>query len=296
MNPHTTSVGLDVLVTGKLPTPHAYVFRAEGAGRLGQLLAVLRSKGGTIDCPCLAFVVRHPSAGEILIDTGFHRDASENLRRDFGVRMAWLFRTLRPADLSYDEQLRAVGIEPGLVERVLMTHLHVDHTSGIRLLPAATFVCARDEWRAATRRGAAGKGFVAHHLPAESRMELLDFRARGEPYGPFSSTVDFLGDGSIRLISTPGHTPGHMSVLLRVGEGRQVLVVGDAVYTLRSLREELLPFLTIDDAVYLRTLRELKAFSEQEPGALLVPSHDPPAWHQLREVTGSAERELAGPA
>lgn len=284
------SVELAVMVTGKMPTPHAYVFRAENASRLGQLRAVLRPKGEMLGSPCLAYAVRHPSVGLLLIDTGFHRDAKENLRKDFGVQMAWLFRNLQPADEPYDEQLRALGIDPTEAERAIMTHLHVDHTSGMRLLPKATFICTQDEWKAATRRAVASKGFVASHLPAESRMELLDFRARGVPYGPFSSTIDLLGDCSVRLISTPGHTPGHLSVLLRVAKGRWVLVVGDAAYTLRSIREQLLPFLTVSDEVYLRSLRELRAYSEQEPGTLLVPSHDPTAWHQLREVTASADR------
>jgi N-acyl homoserine lactone hydrolase len=112
-------------------------------------------------------------------------------------------------------------------------------------------------------------------------MELLDLGADGEPYGPFSATIDLLGDGSVRLISTPGHTRGHMSLLVRADGGRQVLIVGDAVYTLRSMREEILPLLTTGDERYLRSLRELRAFAEEEPDAILVPTHDPDAWRAL---------------
>ena len=99
--------------------------------------------------------------------------------------------------------------------------------------------------------------------------------------GPFTRTIDLMGDGSIRLISTPGHTPGHLSVLLDLGPGPQVLVIGDAVYTLRSLREEILPLLTVDDDAYLRSLREIKAFAESAPDATLVPTHDPAAWRDI---------------
>ncbi|GAC1318455.1 MAG: hypothetical protein NVSMB25_07900 [Thermoleophilaceae bacterium] len=59
--------------------------------------------------------------------------------------MSLLFRGLRPAEAPYDEQLRALSIDPADVERVIMTHLHVDHTSGMRLLPRAEFTCARAE-------------------------------------------------------------------------------------------------------------------------------------------------------
>jgi len=113
-------------------------------------------------------------------------------------------------------------------------------------------------------------------------MRLLDFDRDGEPYATFAKTIDLLGDGTVRLISTPGHTVGHMSVLLRVAGDRRVLVVGDAAYTLRNIREEILPLLTGDDEASVRSVREIRTFSEGEPEAILVPSHDPSAWHELR--------------
>ncbi len=287
---NTTAVELDVMLTAEVPTPNGYVFRAEGS-RLTRLAAGLPG-GEVVRSPCLAYAVRHPSAGTILIDTGMHPDASANLRKDFGGPMSLLFRSLRPADAPFDKQLRALAIEPGGVERVIMTHLHVDHTSGMRLLPKAEFTCARAEWTATRQWFAAGKGYVRHHLPPESRMSLVDFDGDGEPYGAFGKTIDLLGDGSIRLIFTPGHTVGHMSVLLRLTQGHQVLVVGDAAYTLRNIREEILPMLTADDESSRRSMRQIKAFAESEPDAILVPTHDPTAWHELRHVTPSAERAL----
>jgi N-acyl homoserine lactone hydrolase len=291
---HTATVALEVLVTGELPIPHAYAFRPQTGNRVTHLLSVVRPGGKLLRSPCLAYVIRHPRAGAILIDTGIHPDASESLRKDFGTRMALLFRGLRPAETPYEEQLRALGVEPREVERVIMTHLHVDHTGAMRLLPNARFTCTREEWEAATAGSAASRGYVAHHLPDESRMDLVDFASEGEPYSPFGATIDLLGDGSVRLISTPGHTPGHLSVLLQAERGRQVVVVGDAAYTLRSIGEELLPLLTAGgDKRYRRSLRELKAFSEREPEAILVPSHDPTAWHQLRALSPAAQRAPA---
>lgn len=275
------TVELEVMVVGEVPIAHAYVFRPSGGNRLTRLAAVLRPGGEIVSAPCLAYAVRHPTVGTILIDTGLHPEAGRNLRKDFGLGMGLLFRNLRPANEPFEQQLRALGIEPAEVEHVVMTHLHVDHTSGMRLLPAAQFVCSRAEWLAATGPSAARGGYASHHLPPERRMRLVDFD-HGPSHGPFTRTIDLLGDGSVRLISTPGHTRGHVSVLLRLPRGRRVLLVGDAVYTLRSIREEILPLLTVDDEAYLRSLREIKAFGEQQPEATLVPSHDPTAWHQIR--------------
>lgn len=273
-------VRLEVLLTAEIPTPHGYVFRS-GGNLVTRFRAGLTPSGGTLRSPCLAYVVHHPTAGVLLIDTGMHRDASQDLRRDFGLPMGLLLRALEPAADPFDAQLRAIGIAPQEVKRVVMTHLHVDHTSGMRLLPNATFICAREEWRSARGRFAAAHGYASHHLPGASRMELLDFGETAEPFGPFPSTLDLLGDGTVRLVFTPGHTHGHQSVLLALDDGRTVLVVGDAAYTLRSIQEQILPMITADDAASRESLRLLREFSEAEPDAMLVPTHDPEAWHQL---------------
>jgi N-acyl homoserine lactone hydrolase len=273
---------LEAILSAEAPISEGYVFR-RGGSRAGALLAAFRPGAETFDVPCLAFVLRHPGAGTILVDTGLHPDAGESLRRDFGPAMGFFFRGLRPAREPFDRQLRRLGIEPAAVGTVVMTHLHVDHTSGMRLLPNAEFVCAREEWSAATGGHIpAASGYVRAHLPPESRMRLLDFEAVGEPFGPFSRSIDLLGDGTVLLLSTPGHTAGHLSVLVSLAEGRRVLLVGDAAYTLRSIEEQILPALTADDEASRRSLAEIARFAEDDPRATVVPTHDPDAWRRIR--------------
>lgn len=77
-----------------------------------------------------------------------HPDAISDVRRDFGTAMSLMFRGMKPAPVPFDEQLRALGVEPDSVARLVMTHLHVDHTSGMRLLPNARTTCSRAEWEA----------------------------------------------------------------------------------------------------------------------------------------------------
>ena len=278
--PAAATVTVEVIRTGELRMPYAYAYRPAG-NPLGKVADVVRAGTETLRSPCLAFVLRHPEAGTILVDTGFHQDANGDRRRDFGLPMSLMFAKLRTPGEPFDEQLRARGVVPEDVERVVMTHLHVDHTSGMRLLPNARFTIERREWRAATARGATAKGFVGHHLPPEERVDLVDLGGEGEPHGPFDRTHDLLGDGSIRLLATPGHTPGHTSLLLRAEDGRTVLLAGDAAYTLRNVREGILPLLTADDTAYRDSLRQLAEFDEREPDATIVPSHDPDAWRDL---------------
>jgi len=274
------TVDVEPILTAEVPMPHAYVFRAGGT-RISRLATVLRPVGDVVRAPCLAFVVRHPSEGVILVDTGLHADAATSLRRDFGAPMSVMFRALEPAPEPFDQQLRARGVDPASVKRVVMTHLHVDHTSGLRLLPNAELICSGVEWAAAQGRFGAGKGYVGRHLPPAERVRQLDPARDGVAFGPFARTIDLLGDGSIRLLSTPGHTAGHLSVLLRTGEDQSVLLVGDAAYTLQNIAEQRLPMLTADDGASRRSLAELQDFTEANPEAVVVPTHDPAAWRAL---------------
>ena len=221
-----SEVAVEPIVTAHVPLAELYLHR-------GSPLKLVR-------CPCLAFVLRHPAAGVLLVDTGLGS--------------------------GFDRRLLDRAIDPGDIGTVLMTHLHVDHTSGMRLLPNARFWISPGEWKAAQGRLAAAKGVIAHHLPPEDRVELVD----GE--------VDVLGDGSVRLLPTPGHTPGHTSVLVRTGSG-EVLLAGDAAYTLRNVREQSLPLINADANAYRRSLARLKEFADA--GIPVVPSHDPDAYRAL---------------
>lgn len=276
----TAAVTLDVLFHGELPSPYGYVYRP-GGPRLTRLPRALTAKGDAVRMPCLSFALRHPAAGLILVDTGFHPDLLSRGAADFGFPLRIMFRGVKPAPAAFDAQLRERGIEPDEVTQVVMTHLHGDHTSGMRLLPRAEFVVSAEELRTARGRGAASKGFVAGHLPGDARFRVVDVAQNGVRFGPFARTVDLLGDGSVRLLSTPGHTPGHLSVLVETTDHGTVLLVGDAAYTRRSIDERILPLLTADDRAAQRTLDELHDYARDHPATTVVPTHDPDAWRAL---------------
>jgi N-acyl homoserine lactone hydrolase len=284
--PNGPSVEVEALHIGEVSSPAAWIYRPHTRSTLGAIRGLLSPAAGSVKLPLLAFLIKHPSAGVIVIDTGLHPQAIEDLRSDYGVVNGFFFRTLRPADGPFDHQLASRGLDPGEITRVVMTHLHADHTSGMRLLRNARFLCSTAEWTAATRPRAALSGYVASHLPPASRLELVDPERDGEPHDAFAKTIDLLGDGSVRLLWTPGHTAGHLSVLVRAAGG-PILLIGDAVYTMRSLRERRLPMRTVDDRLYLESVEQIRRYAEGTPDALLIPTHDEDAWRRLAPAASS---------
>lgn len=277
-------VRLHPLLCGSALAPPGWTFRHRGRGATRRALGLGVPRSEWAQGPIGAFLLKHPTAGPILVDTGLHPSTAERLRDDFGRVNAYFFRTLRTSpERSVPSQLSAKGIDPQAIRLVLMTHLHVDHASAMSEFPQATFLCTAAEWQAATAPLGVWSGYVRRQLPDPSRVRTINFdTAYPESHPPFERSIDLFGDGSVRLLSTPGHTTGHMSVLLRLS-GREALLIGDGVYTLRNIREDVLPWRTIDDAVYRRSMGQLRAYIEQNPGALVIPTHDEEAWENLDE-------------
>jgi glyoxylase-like metal-dependent hydrolase (beta-lactamase superfamily II) len=247
-------------------------------------LGIAGSTTPTLRAPIVAFLLEHPRAGVVLIDTGFHADVMSARARAIGTFNSWLFRSLkmRP-EQTIAAQLAARGLAPQDVELIVMTHLHVDHASALRDFPNATVLVSDTEWHAAHARGSAFAGYhSAHFVPSLSYRLVHHPAAPDAATGRFAQAVDVFGDGSLRLVSTPGHTTGHQSLLVRLRD-REALLTGDAIYTLPTLREGKRPFRTANRQAYEKSVQALAAYDRAHPDALIVPGHDMDAWSALQE-------------
>jgi glyoxylase-like metal-dependent hydrolase (beta-lactamase superfamily II) len=164
-----------------------------------------------------------------------------------------------------------------------MTHLHVGHASAISEFPEATFVVSAAEWAAATSQGQF-HGYVKRQFDHGFDYRLLDFEGPGaESFSGFARSFDLFGDGSVRTVYTPGHSLGHMSVVLRTARA-EVLVAADAIHLRRTLSDSHLPYRVEDEHLFRRSLRELRQYATETPDAVIIPGHDWEAWQQLDAV------------
>jgi N-acyl homoserine lactone hydrolase len=266
---------------GALVVPPSFLQRPSGPAGVARGLAARRSRWTEAPVPC--FLVQHPSVGPVLVDTGLPPAAAQDRRAAFGRRGALLLRTRMQPDWAVTAQLAQRGVEPLDVEVVVMTHLHYDHAGAVAAFPSATFVVDQAEWDAASSGGIT-HGYVRRLFDHSYDWRAIDFTGRSvDSFASFGRTVDLFGDGSVRLLSTPGHTPGHMSVLLRLASGRELLLTGDAAYARRSIDEELVPLFAADEHLYRRSLREIRRYVGQTPSADVVCGHDAERWPQVRE-------------
>src|SRR5262249_40002890 len=169
-------------------------------------------------------------------------------------------------------QLRKRGLDPGEVPVVVMTHLHIDHTSAISEFPKSTFVVSEAEWQEAAHGSKrVSNGHRREHFDYAFESRTVDFDRGGvDSYASFGRTFDLFGDGSVRLAFTPGHSIGHMSVVCRLSK-RDFVIGGDAMYTLGQLEGSApLPPRPQDAHNYRRSLQELRLFHSQFPDAVIT--------------------------
>lgn len=231
--------------------------------------------------PIPFYVIRHPR-GIVLFDCGLGASFKEQTRGWWGHR---LVDALFPPDYETRDaavhQLKAMGIAPEDVTHVAVSHLHYDHAGGLRDFPRATVVVSRTEWDYANvgRWKARLRGVMSEQLEGLSgRVQAVDF-GDGDRF-------DLFGDGALVLLSTPGHTPGHQSLLVTTGSGKKVLLTGDAVWVRENYQRPapksfFVRHLEEDAGTAWTSTLKIREFAEKNPDALIIPGHDPSVWKEL---------------
>ena len=179
-------------------------------------------------------------------------------------------------------QLAARGYAPSDVRYAVMSHLHEDHIGGIRELPNAVFIVANAEWETMERALPEPRGFLRRHIDLPGvHYRRVDFEPLVDPaLAPFREGHDLMGDGSLVLLPTPGHTPGSMSLLVRRRAGAPLLMVGDVTYEAELLEAGRIP--GVGDKSALRaTSAKISELEQSNPGLTILPAHDPGAAGRL---------------
>lgn len=199
--------------------------------------------------PSLTFLVTHPGTiafgangtkpFRMMFDLGLRRAKErypEQLQKHIDGRAP---HQLSPGVAA---QLKAGGLDPGDVDLVVLSHVHYDHHGDPEYFPNAKFVIGHGAMKV-LKHGLGGiashQHFVPDTLPDDRSSELSDPSGSDwHPLGPFPAVLDIFFDGSVYVIDTPGHLPGHVNLLCRMAENRWLCLCGDAYHDRRLLTGE----------------------------------------------------------
>ena len=277
------TVTVEPLIAGHVDFPLAMMVSPGGRFVTLKLAKALLGSAPENVVPVPAFLIRHPSAGAILVDTGLHPSIATDGKENFGGLGNRVGKPTLKAGEDVPAQLRKRGLDPGEIPIVVMTHMHIDHTSAISEFPNSTFVVSATEWEAAaTGPKPLLNGYRRPHFDYAFDYRTVDFdRAGIDSYASFGRTFDLFGDGSIRLAFTPGHSAGHISIVAHLQQS-DFVIGGDTTYMAAQLDGDLpLPPRPFDAHNFRRSLQELRLFRGQYPDATITPGHDPGFYAEL---------------
>ena len=202
--------------------------------------------------PVPAYLVE-TDAERILIDTGLNPAAVADPGNFYGRPEAGMFDL--ELELSVLEQ-----VDVSTLTRIVLTHVHFDHAGALTLLPRSIpIVVQRREWEGAHDEASVRRNFFypRDYAVEDREIVLVD------------GDHDLLGDGSIELLLTPGHTPGHQSV--RVAE--QLIIGADVAHFAATLEDHRFPVFADDFDAQARSADRLRGL--RDAGARVLPGHDP---------------------
>jgi glyoxylase-like metal-dependent hydrolase (beta-lactamase superfamily II) len=211
--------------------------------------------GDIVYGPYFFFLVEHPR-GRVLFDSGVHPKWVEAADADEGAFVL----EVTEADLVVN-RLATLELAPEDVGHVVASHLHFDHAGGLKFFPEARVYVNKNEppfayWPAVFQREFYDRDDFDHAL----NWVAVD----GE--------YDIFGDGRVVIVPTPGHTPGHQSLVVELASGTHVLA-GDASYWSTKMRERRLPAIVWSPEAMVRSWEKLEEL-ERLRDAKLIFTHD----------------------
>ncbi|KAJ6023962.1 hypothetical protein N7540_004759 [Penicillium herquei] len=244
----------------------------------------LCDRGWTDSLPVGVFLIRHPE-GLFLYDTG---QSSCCNNAGYFPRVALFNNLLSQFTITHEdgilEQLHKQNIKATDLKGVILSHLHNDHAGGLEELvaeaPNLPIYISREHWQAFGEHKlfASLEGATPNHWPKDFSPKIIDLQDR--PLGPWKQSYPLTSDGSLVIVDTSGHVPGHIGLVVHSHEkndGKEIdhtyFLVGDATYGIDLLEKEQPDGINDDPMRALQTLKNIKQFA-RESKVIVLPSHD----------------------
>lgn len=231
-----------------------------------------KEKQRDVKIPVSMFIIDHPK-GLVVFDTGPNvavADGMDNCKKYWPAIYCELLRpTQTRADLI-DMQLQKLGYSVDKVKVVVTSHTHGDHVGNIKMFPNAIHVMQKKElyqgWWPEKFQGRDGTGSVAAFVMGDLAG------AREFNYLELEGDYDLFGDGSVMILSTPGHTLGHQSMKVKLPSGKTIVMAQDAIWRAENL-EGYLGNMNYSSNDFMKSVDRLKFIRDLEDADLLM-SHD----------------------
>ena len=186
--------------------------------------------------------------------------------------------------------MAAAGLRLDDVLQTVLTHAHGDHMDGLVHVRGRVLINDAELQFVASPMARVMRRVLRQPLPPGFAPEA--FVLDGGPFGAFQRSHSLSEDGRIVAVDTPGHTPGHISVICVNDAGHHVMLAGDTTDSLEQLRSLRADAVAPDPKVHIATMNTILAHCAQHE-TIYLPSHDPESAARLAGATTSADTAVA---
>jgi glyoxylase-like metal-dependent hydrolase (beta-lactamase superfamily II) len=256
------------LTTGTVSVKQSFLFPRSGARRqLGLFLPGEFSAPLPIHC----WAIEHDGVLR-LVDTG----------ETAAARDVPFARMHVSPEQELPAAMTAAGLALSDVSEVVLTHAHGDHMDGLVHVRSRVLINETELRYVHSTVPRVMRRVLRQPLPV--RFAADTFALDSGPFGAFTQSRALSDDGRIVVVPTPGHTPGHVSVICVDDSGRHIMLAGDATDTLEQLHARRADAIGPDPAVHVATLATILAHCAEHP-TVYLPSHDPESSARFTAVT-----------
>ncbi len=228
--------------------------------------------GEAFDVPVPFLLIDHPQ-GKVLFDTGNALETVHEKDAHWGDILA-AYDPVMSEDQFCANAIKKVGVQPEDITHVILSHLHLDHAGGVGCFPNAQYIVQRDELHFAYVPDPYMKGaYIRKDFDKDVDWHILE--------GWDTDGFDLFGDGAITIYFTPGHTPGHQSILVNLPQSGPMFFAADACYTKENLENGTLPGLMWNAAETVKSVNRMYNM-QRNHGVKIVVGHDPESWKDIR--------------
>ncbi|MGV7930300.1 MAG: N-acyl homoserine lactonase family protein [Spirochaetota bacterium] len=232
--------------------------------------------GSRMDIPVTFFMIRH-GKDWVAFDTGNNAMVAKDPIKYWSAPICKAYNPVMKDFEEFKVQIdRALGIRPKDLKAVVLSHGHLDHSGAIDNFVGTNvpLYFQKKEIQVIKDEMAKHKatGVTTAYIPGDfAKMNKLNIKGVDGVY-------DLFGDKSVVLFPTPGHTPGHQSMMVKQSNGTVAILCADAEYTLENMNEAIPPGLAWDIPQSTQALYIFKVMQWMNSNVSIVPSHDPKYW------------------
>ncbi len=228
------------------------------------------NKGKSIEFSSTCYLIQH-GADYLMWDTGVPESTIGDPKGWSTLPSLIVYHL----DRTISSQLAAIGLKPADVDYVLVSHTHGDHIGNIGLFPDATVVVQQAEYQ-----------WINSPPPSDPNLNTLVTLARkllGQPrrLELVTGDIDLFRDGSVKLISTPGHTPGSQSLMVHLPKSGYVILSGDVAHLEDNFERDIVPALNVDKSESVASMDRIKKIMAEYDAQLFI-NHDKHQADQLK--------------